>query len=365
MQSIDDSVHQLMKDQISALGLDAFYDVQKSAIIGANGTRFSFHGLREQSVHNIKSLEGADRCWVEEAHNVSKRSWDMLIPTIRKEGSEIWVSFNPELETDETYKRFVLSPPPPDLATIVKLNWSDNPWFPETLRREMLLLKDRDPDAYEHVWEGMCKQVVEGAVYRNELLAADKEKRICRVPYEPLRPVDTFWDLGWADNTTIWFAQAVGFEYRLIDYISGSQRSLQSYQKELRERPYVYGTHYLPHDAKAHELGTGKSIEEQMRNAGFTTKVAAKLSIADGIAATRAVFPKCYFDAEKCSDGLQSLRHYRYESDEKLGTLKKEPLHDWASHGADGFRTLAVAIKEQAKPKPKSATTPRQYSPWS
>src|SRR6185437_8216085 len=124
-KSIQDSVHKLLSDQVKALGLEEFYQVQKAAIIGANGTEFAFAGIR-QNVGNMKSFEGCDICWVEEAQNVSKHSWSVLIPTIRKEGSEIWVSFNPELETDETYQRFVIRPYPG--CEPVKINWSDNPW---------------------------------------------------------------------------------------------------------------------------------------------------------------------------------------------------------------------------------------------
>ena len=342
-KSIQDSVHTLLKDQIKALGLESFYTVTNHAVTGQNGSNFAFIGIR-QNVSNMKSFEGCDICWVEEAQTVSKTSWDVLIPTIRKEGSEIWVSFNPDLETDETYKRFVTIPPPDSF--VEKVNWSDNPWFPDVLRREAEHLKAVDPDSYEHVYEGMCKQVVEGAIYRNELLAVDKTSRITRVPYDPLKPVHTFWDLGFGDNTSIWFVQSFPFEFRLIDFISASLQSLQYYIKALQERPYVYGTDYLPHDARAHELGSGKSIEEQLRAAGRKVRIVQKLSIADGLSAARAVFPKCWFDAENCADGIQALRHYRYEADARLGTFKKEPLHDWASHPADAFRYFAVAIKE-------------------
>ena len=149
MQSIRDSLHQLLEDQIQRLGLQARYEVQKSEIIGCNGTSFTFHGLRDQSVHNIKSLEGADILWVDEAQNVSKKSWRTVIPTIRKPGSEIWVSFNPELDSDDTYKRFVVSPPPG--AVVVKTSYRDNPYLSEELRAEIEHLKATDPDEYEHV----------------------------------------------------------------------------------------------------------------------------------------------------------------------------------------------------------------------
>ena len=369
MQSIRDSVHQLLEDQIKRLGLQGHYEVMKSEIIGRNGTSFTFHGLRDQSVHNIKSLEGADILWVEEAQNVSKKSWRTVIPTIRKPGSEIWVSFNPKLETDDTYQRFVVSPPPG--AVVVKTSWRDNPALSDELRVEIEHLKATDPDEYEHVYEGMCRQAVTGAVYRNELLAADKEGRVCRVPYDASKPVDTFWDLGYFDNVAIWLAQSVGFEFRFIDFIQGSQQSLQYYLRELQSRPYVYGTDCLPWDGGTPSLQTGRSIRDQLIAAGRRVRVAPQLKREIGIQAARTIFGKCFFDAEKCADGIQALRHYRYEADDahpdpsgKPG-LRKEPLHDWASHAADAFRTAAATIREPERKKEEKRRPASKLSPWS
>jgi phage terminase large subunit len=361
-KSIADSVHKLLSDQVANLGLEHFYEIQNATIIGQNGTEFTFAGLK-QNISNLKSYEGCDICWVEEAQTVSKHSWEVLIPTIRKENSEIWVTFNPDLQTDETYKRFVLQPPPN--SDVVKVNWTDNPWFPETLRQEKDHLRDKDPDSYENVWEGICKQVVQGAIYRNELLACEKEGRICRVPYDPIKPVHTFWDLGFGDNTSIWFAQSIGFEFRLIDYLSGSQQGLQYYLRAIKEKPYIYGIHHLPHDARAHELGSGRSIEEQIRSfghqLGWKVQIVPKLSIEDGIAAARAIFSRCWIESEKCADGIQALRHYRYESDDKLQSFKREPLHDWASHPADAFRYFAVAIREPERQREEQLTPVNIY----
>jgi phage terminase large subunit len=357
-KSIADSVHKLLSDQIADLGLHAFYQVLTTTIRGANGTEFIFAGIRQSSVGDVKSYEGCDICWVEEAQIVSKHSWDVLIPTIRKEESEIWVSFNPELETDETYQRFVIHPPPG--VAPVKINWSDNPWFPKVLRDEKDHKKAVDPDGYENVWEGHCKQVVEGAIYKDQLIAAEKENRITRVPYDPIRPVDTFWDLGFGDNTCIWFAQSIGFEFRLIDYVSGSQRDLSYYFNELRKRPYSYGVQYLPHDARAKTLAAaGRSIQQQVEAAGFKVGIVPSLSVEDGIAAARTIFNRCWFDKDKCADGIQALKHYRYEFDDTLVTFKKAPLHNWASHPADGFRMFAVTIKEPQRQREQIA--PQTY----
>jgi phage terminase large subunit len=351
-KSIADSVYKLLCDQISALKLEYFYSVTKTSIVGANGTEFTFAGIRQSSVGDIKSYEGCDICWVEEAQIVSKHSWEILIPTIRKDGSEIWVSFNPDLETDETYKRFVVSPPAS--AHVEKINWRDNPWFPDVLKQEMLELKAKSPDDYEHVYEGVCKQVVEGAIYRNELIAAEKGNRITRVPYDAIRPVDTFWDIGFGDNVSIWFAQSIGFEFRIIDFMSDCLKDLSFYLRKLQEKPYVYGFDYLPHDAQAKTLAAGgRSVENIVRASGRKVRIVPRQSIADGIEAARSIFNKCWFDAEKCADGIQALRHYRYDYDDDLQTFKKAPRHDWASHPADAFRYLAVSIKEAETFKPK------------
>lgn len=342
--SIRDSVHKLLSDQIEALGLGHLYDIQQSVIRGSNGTEFSFEGIRH-NIAKIKSYEGVDICWAEEADAVSKGSWDILIPTIRKQGSEIWVTFNPKLESDETYQRFVKNPPANCIS--VKTTWADNPWFPETLKTEMLDLKARDYDAFRHVWEGECRVMLDGAVYAHELRDARETKRICKVPYDHTKPVSTFWDLGWADNTSIWFAQIVGFETRIIDFYQNRQRPLDHYLGELQRRGYIYDTLWLPHDAKAHQYGTGRTIEELTRSKGFRTQIVPRVSLTDGINAGRTIFPNCFFDENKCADGLQALMHYKYElvGEGEEGKFAAKPAHDHNSHAADAFRYLALALR--------------------
>lgn len=346
-KSISESVHRLLSDQVSALGLAGFYEIQKATIIGRNGTEFTFAGLRH-NIDNIKSVEGSDIVWVEEAQTVSKHSWDVLIPTIRKSGSEIWITFNPELEDDDTYQRFVLHPP--ETAWVQKIGWQDNPWFPEELKAELEALKARDPDSYLTVYEGHCRQTLDGAIYAQELRAS--ADRITRVPYDATRPVHTFWDLGWSDQTAIWFAQSVGFEFRVIDYYEARHQALPHYLRELQAKPYVYGTDWLPHDGQAHQMGSGRSIQELMKEAGRKVQIVPRLSVQDGINAARTIFPNCWFDAEKCADGLTALRRYRYDVDAD-GKYSKTPLHDQYSNGADAFRMLAVALKHNpGKRKP-------------
>jgi phage terminase large subunit len=212
-------------------------------------------------------------------------------------------------------------------------------------------LRVTDPDSWLTVYEGHCRQTLDGAIYAREIRRATEEGRLTRVPYDATKPVHTFWDLGWADNTSIWFAQAVGFEYHVIDYLEGSQQPLTHYLQELQKRGYVYGTDWLPHDGQSKQLGTGRSIEEMMRAAGRTVRIVPKLSVADGINAARTVFAQCWFDSERCADGLQCLRRYRYDVDQDTGQFSKVPLHDQASHGADAFRYLALGLKDGGKPK--------------
>jgi phage terminase large subunit len=345
--SIKDSVHKLLWDQIEALGLTAFYEITQNSIRGANGSEFAFVGLKNNPT-NIKSFEGVDIVWVEEGQTVSRVSWNILIPTIRKEGSEIWVSFNPDLETDETYQRFVVKPPRD--AVIIKINWSDNPWFPETLRAEKDALKERDPQAYNTVWEGMCRRTVDGAVFADQMQAAESDGRITKVPYDPTKPVHAVFDLGWSDATACWLLQYIGMETRLIRYFEGSQRTMTSYLAQLQQFGYVYDTIWLPHDAENKTLAAaGKSIEEIVRGAGYKTQVMPRVPITDSINASRTMFPNMWFDRENCADGLNCLRHYRYEVDPETGQFSRTPLHDQYSHGADAFRYIALMVKEPAK----------------
>ena len=354
--SIKDSVHKLLCDQIELMNLHGFYEITQSSIRGKNGTEFAFVGLKN-NVANVKSYEGVDYCWVEEAQTVSRHSWNTLIPTIRKEGSEIWITFNPELETDETYQRFVVRPP--EHAVVQKINWSDNPWFPEVLALEKDALKSRDPSAYQTVWEGLCRLTVDGAIFANEMQVAELDGRITKVTYDPTKPVHAIFDLGWADSTAIWFLQFVGMETRLIRYHEDSQKTISHYLALMQTYGYMYDTLWLPHDAQNKTLASnGKSIEEIVRAAGYKTRIIERTPIADSINAARTIFRNCWFDRENCYDGLQCLRHYRYDVDPETGQFSRQPLHDIYSHGADSFRYIGLMINE---PKPRRKVNTQHY----
>lgn len=346
--SIAESVHKVLSDQIEKFDLAGFYEVQKQGIYGANGTSFSFEGIKNNTTR-IKSYEGVDYCWVEEAVKVSRTSWNILIPTIRKDGSEIWMTFNPELESDYTYEHFVKKATR-DMV-VVHMTWRDNPWFPPVLMKELLEARESDPDMYLNVWEGKCLRALEGAVYAKELRETEGEGRICTVPWERQWPVSVWMDLGAgrSDRTAIWFAQRVALQNRILGYYENNLSDTLHYAKEIQSRPYTIDTIWLPHDAKAKRIGLKMTIEEQFRQHFPNSKVriVPKLSIADGINAARLTFPNCYFDEEECEGGLKALRHYQYEVTERnsVKEFSRDPKHDWASHGADAFRYLALTIR--------------------
>lgn len=333
--SMAESVHRTLADEIAGMNAGLYFDVQQNVIKGVNGSFFGFEGLR-RNVQSIKSYANVDVAWIEEAQVVSDESWEILIPTIRNNGSEIWLTWNPELEDDPTSKRFLLNPPADCLD--IELNWRDNPWFPDVLRKEMEELKARDPDAWLHVWEGKFRQVLEGAVYAAELRMADEEGRITDVPYHDGKPVDTFWDLGYRDATAIWCIQQVGAQTRVIDYLEGSQQKIADYIRELQTRPYVWGTDYLPHDAAAKELGQGLSLQEQVSALGRRVAIVPRVTqLSTGIEAMRHVFGSLWFDRTKCAIGVNKLRRYRYVTNSNSVT-GREPLHDASSHAADALR---------------------------
>lgn len=350
MESIRQSVHHLLASQIQRLGIGHFYDVGQAIIRGRNGAEFFFAGLKH-NVDNIKSAEAIDIVWISEAASVSHRSLDVLIPTVRKEGSEIWIDFNPHLESDAVWQRFVQREHPQ--AKVARLNYVDNPWCPQALKDEAEYIKQIDPANYAHIYLGQCVTSPEGAVYRDEMIAAENEGRITRVPVDISKPVQTAWDLGWNDTTAIWFAQAIGYEYRIVDYLEIRKTTISDIVRQLQAKGYTYGTDYLPHDGASEQLAAGgRSIQQQMISFGRRVHIVPRSAPMDGINAVRTIFPSCVFDRERCADGLQSMRMYRWADPGKNGQVKREPLHDEHSHAADAFRYLALSLRPQMATKP-------------
>jgi phage terminase large subunit len=208
-------------------------------------------------------------------------------------------------------------------------------------------------DEYAQEYECSFEAAVRGAYYGKEMNDADSADppRISAVPYDPRLPVHTAWDLGVADSTVIWFIQCHGRETRVIDVLKGEGVGLDWYAKRLQERDWLWGNHYLPHDVEVRELGTGKSRKEVLEGLGIRVTVCPNIPVADGIQAVRMLLPTCWFDKAKCKDGIEALRMYRREYDEKRQEFRVSPLHDWTSHYADAFRYFAVGHEERAAPR--------------
>jgi len=201
-------------------------------------------------------------------------------------------------------------------------------------------------EEYAQEFECSFDAAIRGAYYGKLIAAAEADRRIARVAYEPQLPVHTAWDLGVGDATAIWFFQRLRREVRLIDYYESSGVGLDHYARALQARGYGYGDHLLPHDARVQEMGSGKTRVETLQGLGIRPRVLGNHRLEDGINAVRLLLPRCWFDAEKCARGLEALRHYRSEWDERRQAFRERPLHDWSSHAADAFRYLAMGLRE-------------------
>jgi phage terminase large subunit len=342
--SIRQSVHKLLKDQIVMMGLDSHYTVLEHEIRGKNGTEFSFTGLSTLTVDAIKSYEGCDICWVEEGQTISARSWQILIPTIRKEGSEIWISYNPELDSDETHQRFTVNPPPGTINVLI--NWRDNPWFSDVLNQERLHCLKTDPDSYDNIWEGECKPAVEGAIYFKQVQELERDNRICLVPHDIMLKTHVVFDLGWEDSVAIGMFQRNASSIRIIDYIEDHQKTLAEYSMELRTRDYNWGKCFLPHDGFSKDVATGKSSEDVLKRLGWDVvpkSGTVQLGVEEGIRATRLIFPRLFIDKVKCERLIECLKRYQRRVN-KQTDVPGSPLHNIWSHGADMLRYAAINV---------------------
>jgi phage terminase large subunit len=349
LNSLDESSLEEVKSAIQSVDwLDAYYEIGEKYIRSRDGrVSYVFSGLR-RNLDSIKSKARVILAWVDEAENVSEAAWQKLIPTIREEESEIWVTYNPESKHSAVHQRFRVSPSSD--VKVCEINWRDNPWFPDVLNQERMNDQKLRPDVYDHVWEGAFLIHVEGAYYTVEMREANAEGRIGSAPYDRSVGVVTAWDLGVGDSTAIWFAQMVGPEVRLIDYYESSGVGLDHYVAILNSKGYNYTDHILPHDVRVRELGTGKSRLETLDNLGVRPiTIAAQLNVDDGIQAVRSLLGRAWFDEEKCERGIDCLRQYRRDYDENNKSFKARPLHDWSSHGADAMRYLAIGYRPMSQ----------------
>lgn len=227
-----------------------------------------------------------------------------------------------------------------------ELKVSDTKLIPE--EELAMMRKNMTQDQYDQEFECSFQAAITGSYYGR--LMNEAEERITNVPYDPVALVETAWDLGIGDSTAIWFFQQVGQEIHCIDYYEASGEGLAHYAKVLKDKPYLYSDEQiLPHDCKAKELGTGKSREEVLNGLGIKCRILPQQRVEDGINAARNILPRVWFDVEKCARGVEALRQYRKEWDDKLQVFKNRPLHDWTSHGSDAFRYLAMGLERRQK----------------
>lgn len=325
-----------------------------------------FQGMQDHTAESIKSLEGFKRAWWEEAQAASTRSLNLLRPTIRAEGSELWFSWNARLKNDPV-DVMLRGPEQPTGSVVVQANWRDNPWFTSVLEQERQDCLRTQPDQYDHIWEGGYLTVAAGAYYAKHLADAKNDNRIGRVAADPLMTLRLIVDIGGtgakADSFVIWVAQFVGKEIRWLDYYEAQGQPLDAHLAWCRERGYTPGRaqFWLPHDGSSNDKVFDVSYESALRSAGYQVTVVpnqGKGAAAARIEAARRLFPRMWFDEAKTEAGRAALGWYHEKKDETRN-IGLGPEHDWASHGADAFGLGAVIYDEPSqknKPDPRNAT---------
>ena len=343
-------------DNIDSNGFRVIDHIPKELIKSRNSTEMKIE-LVNGSIVQIVGASDIDRIVGSNPAGVVFSEYSLIDPNV-------WGYIYPILAENGGFAWFNMTPRGDNHAKLLYLAYLNDPlWFVSKLTadeagvfsseqlaeiREEYFKLYSSYDLFEQEFMTSFESPVQGAYYSDQLKLADTEKRIANVAYDAATQVYTAWDLGINDTTAIWFWQNVGQEIHIIDYYEMSGEPLSHYAKILQQKPYVYKTHYLPHDAKARELGTGKSREEVLKALEIgTIEVLPATAVADGIDAGRMLFNRLWFDQEKTTRGVLTLRNYRKDFDEKNKVWRNKPKHDWASNGADAFRYLAVAYKKE------------------
>ena len=353
MNSLDDSSMEEVKAAISSEPwLSDFFEIGEKYIRTRDGRiDYKFAGL-DRNIDSIKSKSRILLCWVDEAEPVPESSWITLIPTLREEDCELWVTWNPRREGSATDKRFRKSKDP--RYKLVQLNWRDNPKFPAVLERTRQRDKQERPDSYDHIWEGDYEKQVEGAYYASCLTTARLENRIARVAIDPLMTVRLFADIGGtgakADNFVFWVAQFIGRELRCINHYEQQGQPIDAHLRWLRENKYTPGQAqiWLPHDGKSNDRVYDVSYESAFRDAGYEVTIVpnqGRGAATARIEVGRRMFPRIWFDAEKCKAGLDALGYYHEKRDDERN-IGLGPEHDWSSHSSDAFGMMCIVYEE-------------------
>ena len=366
--TIKDSCYQLLCDKIEKFGVGYLFEILNSEIRNRETkAAIIFKGMQSYNAESIKSLEGVDIVWVEEAQTLSKKSLSILRPTIRKDGSELWFSWNPTDETDAVDQFFRGFRPPSD-SVIVEANYRDNPWFPDVLEQEMREDMERDASLAAHIWHGDYLSAPEGAYYANLMAELTAEGRIGEVPHDPNLETHVSFDLGNGPNMCAWFTQWVNQQILAIDFVQGTNDSLREgwpwWVRQLKSKPYVYAPIILPHDARPAQRITGKGDELALREFGFDTLVVPRMNKNEAIKLVQRYLPKCQFDTARCKTGLKALKHFEPNWDEK-NRIDRGPLGNWASHPADAFRHAIQAYNAPLEAADKKRRNrPRKAGGW-
>ncbi len=315
---------------------------------------YSFAGL-DRNIDSIKSKSRILLAWIEEAETVTEEAWIKLIPTLREEDSELWLTWNPERETSPTNKRFRHSRDP--RTKIVEMNWRDNPWFPEKLNRDRLKDKAERPEQYSHIWEGDFISAVEGAYFAPHLLKAKEEGRIGFVPEDPHLVVKLFADIGGtgakADNFVFWAQQCVGLEIRWVNHYEAQGQPFATHLNWMRSQGYTPDRCivYLPHDGDQNDKVIDTSYRKAFEQAEYRVVVIpnqGKGAAMQRVEKGRQLFPRMRFDEAKTDAGRKALGWYHEKRDENR-SIGLGPNHDWSSHSADAFGAGCVAYEEPRK----------------
>lgn len=354
LNSLDDSSMEEIKLAIrSEEWLEPFFDIGEKYIrTKDHRIRYVFSGL-DRNVSSVKSKSRILLCWVDEAEPVIESSWITLIPTIREEESELWVTWNPERDGSPCDIRFRKESDP--LMKVVEMNWRDNAKFPEKLERQRIRDLRGRPDDYDHIWDGGYKTHIEGAYYAEQLALAKTENRICLLKPDPLLTYRVYIDIGGtgarADAFTMWPSQFVGKSVYALNYYEKVGQPIGSHLEWLRNEKYTpeNTTIVLPHDGETHDRVYDVSYESAFTKAGYEVVVIpnqGKGAANQRIECGRRVFPSVYFDKEKTEAGRKALGWYHEKKDE-VRQIGLGPDHDWSSHGADSFGLMCLDYEKQ------------------
>ena len=369
-KTLKESSKRLIEDKLESFGLctASGFKVFNEVIQTPGDGVIIFQGMQDHTAESVKSLEGFKRAWIEEAQTMSHRSLSLLRPTIRSDNSELWFGWNPRRKTDAVDEMLRGAVLPTD-AAVVRANWRDNPRFPRVLEQERQDCLLQKPEQYEHVWEGGYATVLEGAYYAKSIAEAKASNRIGRVAADPLMTLRAFCDIGGtgakADAFSMWIAQFIGKEIRVLDYYEAVGQPLATHLAWMRSKNYTPDRcqFWLPHDGESNDKVFDVSYESALKSAQYKVTVipnqgkgAAKARIEAG----RRLFPSIWFNAETTQPGIDALGWYHEKKDEARN-IGLGPEHDWASHGSDAFGLMCVAYEE---PKVKTRETRRVTAGW-